>query len=158
ETTNEELQSTNEELETMNEELQSSNEELQTINEELRDRSEDLNHANSFLESILTGVRSGVVVRDRELHVLVWNQRAEGLWGLGAGEVKGQNFLNLDIGLPVNELRGGIRSALQGDGKYGEMTLPATNRRGRAILCKVTATPLHGRSKDGGGVILLMEE
>src|SRR5207253_247755 len=89
ETTNEELQSTNEELETMNEELQSTNEELQTINEELRDRSEDYTRANSFLESILTGVRSAVIVVDRELHVLAWNNRAEDLWGLRGDEVRG---------------------------------------------------------------------
>jgi two-component system, chemotaxis family, CheB/CheR fusion protein len=62
ETTNEELQSTVEELETTNEELQSTNEELQTINEELRPRSDDLTRSNAFLESVLTGVRSGVVV------------------------------------------------------------------------------------------------
>ena len=43
ETTNEELQSTNEELETMNEELQSTNEELETINDELRQRSDESN-------------------------------------------------------------------------------------------------------------------
>jgi PAS domain-containing protein len=92
ETTNEELQSTNEELETMNEELQSTNEELQTINEELRQRSDDLNGANGFLESILTGVRSGVVVVDRELHVIAWNHRAEDMWGLRADEVRGPEF------------------------------------------------------------------
>src|SRR5262249_48875089 len=94
ETTNEELQSTNEELETMNEELQSRNEELQTMNEELRQRSEELNRANGFLESVLAGVRSGVIVLDREFHVIAWNHRAEDLWGLRTDEVRGQNFLN----------------------------------------------------------------
>src|SRR5205807_1972423 len=103
ETTNEELQSTNEELETMNEELQSTNEELQTTNHELRQRSDELNGANSFLESILSGVRTAVVVVDRELHVIAWNHRAEDLWGLRGDEVKGQNFLNLDIGLPIEQ-------------------------------------------------------
>ncbi len=116
ETTNEELQSTNEELETMNEELQSSNEELQTINDELRQRGDDLNRSNGFLESILTGLRSGVVVLDRELHVIAWNPRAEDLWGLRAEEVRSQNFLNLDIGLPTEQLRAGIRACLNGDG------------------------------------------
>src|SRR6185437_13758199 len=64
ETTNEELQSTNEELETMNEELQSTNDELQVINDELRDRSGELDHANRFLETILTGLRAGITVLD----------------------------------------------------------------------------------------------
>jgi two-component system, chemotaxis family, CheB/CheR fusion protein len=158
ETTNEELQSTNEELETMNEELQSTNEELQTINEELRERSEALNTANSFLESILTGVRGGVVVLDHEMRVVAWNHRAEDLWGLRDDEVKGQNFLNLDIGLPTHQLLPAIRTALNGDGRYGEITLTATNRRGKGISCKVTATPLRGAGPKARGVILMMDE
>ena len=109
ETTNEELQSTNEELETMNEELQSTNEELQTINEEARERSDQLGELNGFLESILTSLRSAVAVVDRDLHVRKWSRRAEDLWGLRADEVLQKNFLNLDIGLPVDRL--GRRSA-----------------------------------------------
>ena len=158
ETTNEELQSTNEELETMNEELQSSNEELQTINDELRQRGDDLNRSNGFLESILTGMRSGVVVLDRELHVIAWNPRAEDLWGLRADEVRSQNFLNLDIGLPTSQLRTQIRACLNGDGDHIEHVVPATNRRGRSIICRVTVSPLSGGSKEVRGVILLMDE
>jgi len=158
ETTNEELQSTNEELETMNEELQSTNEELQTMNEELRERGEDLNRANSFFESILAGVRSGVVVVDRELHVLAWNHRAEDFWGLRSDEVRGQNFLNLDIGLPVERLRASLRACIAGESDAAEMLLAATNRRGRAISCKVTVSPLIGGGKDVRGAILLMDE
>ncbi len=158
ETTNEELQSTNEELETMNEELQSTNEELQATNDEVRKRGDELNHANSFLESILTGVRSGVVVLDRELHVLVWNHRAEDLWGLRSDEVKGQNFLNLDIGLPTDQLRGSIRASLSSDAHFTEVTLPALNRRGKVISCRVMATPLMGTDRENRGVILLMDE
>jgi two-component system CheB/CheR fusion protein len=158
ETTNEELQSTNEELETMNEELQSTNEELQTMNEELRERSEELNRANSFFESILTGVRSGVVVLDRELHVLAWNHRSEDLWGLRSDEVRGQNFLNLDIGLPTDQLRGAIRSCIAAESDAAEVLVPATNRRGKAMTCKVTVSPLTGSKKEVRGAILLMEE
>jgi two-component system, chemotaxis family, CheB/CheR fusion protein len=158
ETTNEELQSTNEELETMNEELQSSNEELQTINDELRQRGDDLNRSNGFLESILTGLRSGVVVLDRELHIIAWNPRAEDLWGLRAEEVRSQNFLNLDIGLPTEQLRAGLRACLNGSGGHMEQVVPATNRRGRAITCRITATPLTGGNKEVRGVILLMDE
>jgi len=158
ETTNEELQSTNEELETMNEELQSTNEELHTVNEEYRERSDALNQANGFLESVLTGVRSGVVVLDRELRIVAWNHRAEDLWGLRDEEVKGQNFLNLDIGLPTEQLRTSIRSCLNGDRDHVESTLQATTRRGKSIACKVIATPLLTATKEIHGCILLMEE
>jgi two-component system CheB/CheR fusion protein len=158
ETTNEELQSTNEELETMNEELQSTNEELQTLNEELRERSEDYTRANSFLESILTGVRTGVVVVDRELRVVAWNNRSEDLWGLRADEVRSQNFLNLEIGLPTDQLRHPIRECLNGGGEHIEASVLATNRRGKTITCKVTVSPLLGSERDIRGAILLIED
>jgi two-component system CheB/CheR fusion protein len=158
ETTNEELQSTNEELETMNEELQATNEEMQTVNHELVQRSDDLHRSNGFLESVLTGVRSGVVVLDRELRVVAWNHRSEDLWGLRADEARGKSFLGLDIGLPTDHLRTGLRSCLAGDADYDDVLLVATNRRGRTITCKVTGTPLLGVGREVTGVILLMDE
>jgi two-component system CheB/CheR fusion protein len=158
ETTNEELQSTNEELETMNEELQSSNEELQSINDEVRQRSEQVNRANGLFESILAGVQSGVVVLDRDCRVLAWNQRAEDLWGLRANEVTGQNFLNLDIGLPVDGLRGAIRSCVGGERNVTELVVSATNRRGKPVTCRVTVSPLLELGRDIIGTILLMDE
>ncbi|WP_088893342.1 CheR family methyltransferase [Leptolyngbya ohadii] len=158
ETTNEELQATNEELETMNEELQSTNEELQTVNDELQRRSEELNQANAFLESILTSLRGGVVVVDRGLCVQIWNHRAEDLWGLRPEEALGQNFLNLDIGLPVEQLRQPIRNCLAGLAKNTIELLQAVNRRGKGIECRVTCTPLVDMQDEIQGVILLMEE
>ena len=96
----------------MNEELQSANEELETINEEMRGRSNELNRANSFLESILAGLRDGVIVLDHDMQILAWNYQSEDLWGLRADEVLGKHLLNLDIGLPSDEVRGLIRACL----------------------------------------------
>jgi two-component system, chemotaxis family, CheB/CheR fusion protein len=158
ETTNEELQSTNEELETINEEIQSTNEELQTINGELRRRTDDLNMANSFLESIFTSMRGGVVVVDRDLRVQIWNDKAEDMWGLRPAEVMEKNFLNLDIGLPVEQLRQAMRISLTGDKSIQEAVLTAINRRGKTIECKVVCSPLYNPGGDVRGVILIMEE
>ncbi len=157
ETTNEELQSTNEELETMNEELHSTNEELGTINEELRVRSEELNHLNGFLQSILASLRGGVAVTDRELRVLLWNDRATDLWGLRSEEVIGKHLLGLDIGLPVDELKSVIKECLNDGRAPIETLLDAVNRRGRKIECLVTCSPLLGAAADVRGVILVME-
>lgn len=157
-TTNEELQSTNEELETMNEELQSSNEELQTINVEVRLRTEELNSSNAFLESVLSSLQDGVVVLDRSMRVQAWSQKAEDLWGLRSEEVGGQNFLNLDIGLPVEQLRQPLRSCLAAESEYSNIMLEATNRRGKAFQCFVTCTPLIGTATEIQGVIILMSE
>jgi two-component system CheB/CheR fusion protein len=158
ETTNEELQSTNEELETMNEELQSTNEELETTNTELRLRSDELNTANAFLASILTGLEMAVVVVDPKLQVLAWNHRAEDLWGLRANEVQGRHLMNLDIGLPVEQLRQPVRSVLAAETERVELTLECRNRRGKAIRCPVRCTPLIARTGEMLGAILLMEE
>jgi two-component system CheB/CheR fusion protein len=157
ETTNEELQSTNEELETMNEELQSTNDELQNINEQLRESTSELDGANAFLEAILTSLRAGVTVINRDLQVQVWNRRAEDLWGLRQDEAIGQHFLNLDIGLPVDLLRPLIKQALNGGGDPHEIVVEAINRRGRNIHVRVVCTPLNGDESPAGGAILVME-
>ncbi len=158
ETTNEELQSTNEELETMNEELQSTNEELETMNEELRHRTLELNDINSFLETILTTIGLAVVVVDRRQHVQIWNHQARELWGLTSEEVEDQHIMSLDIGLPVEQLKGPIRACLAGFSEEEELVLDAVTRRGRSIQCKVSCLPL-GTRPDGevSGVIMMME-
>jgi two-component system CheB/CheR fusion protein len=158
ETTNEELQSTNEELETMNEELQSTNEEIQTVNGELRERTDELNHTNAFLQSVVGSLTSGAVVLNQNLNIIMWNYKAEDLWGLREDEVKGQSIFNLEIGLPVEQLRAIIRPCLSGEADRQEISLSATNRRGRAFTCRVSCSPLLSYDKKRQGVILLMEE
>jgi two-component system, chemotaxis family, CheB/CheR fusion protein len=157
ETTNEELQSTNEELETMNEELQSTNEELHTMNDELRTTSDELNSVNAFLESILGSVHAGVVVTDTELVVQAWNQQAAELWGVRADEAHGQHLMNLDIGLPLEQVMPLMRKTAA-DGSSEETVLDATNRRGRRIKCLVRTSPLQSGTGAARGVIVLMEE
>jgi two-component system CheB/CheR fusion protein len=156
ETTNEELHSTNEELETMNEELQSTNEELETANSELRERGMALDTVNGFLEAIMASLHSAVVVLNRDLAVRAWNRTAEDLWGLRADEVEESNFLNLDIGLPVDQLRPSIRAVLSGTSDGSEQRLQAVNRRGRTIECTVRISPLRD-GDDVVGAILVMD-
>lgn len=158
ETTNEELQSTNEELETMNEELQSTNDELQTINDTLRERSAELDQVNEFLESILTSLRAGVVVLDLQMRVLAWNRGAEELWGVRRDEAEGEHLLNLDIGLPVADLRPVVRSALTDPVFIDEVKMTAVNRREREVVIRVVCSSLRGNGGEPGGAILVMEQ
>jgi two-component system CheB/CheR fusion protein len=154
ETTNEELQSTNEELETMNEELQSTNEELETMNDELQQRTNELNEVNAFLESVLGSLRAAVVVLDKDLHVTGWNDAAFELWGLRPEEVLGRHLMNLDIGLPVEQLHGPVREVLYGDGQP-EITLQAVNRRGRPVTTRIELVPLDGRDGVRGAIVMM---
>ncbi|UGS36614.1 CheR family methyltransferase [Capillimicrobium parvum] len=158
ETTNEELQSTNEELETMNEELQSTNEELEATNDELRDRSQELNESNIFLEAILGSVGVAVVVLDEAQAIRVWNRAAQALWGLRPDQVRGEHFLSLDIGLPVEQLRAALRAALAGDRTERPLALEARDRCGRDLTCYVTCVPLSGLDGEVRGAVLLMDD
>jgi len=159
-TTNEELQSSNEELETMNEELQSTNEELETINDELRDRTSELNQVNGFFEAMLTSLAVGVAVVDREQRVQVWNQHAEDLWGLRRDEALERPLLALDVGLPLENIAGALRSVVGGASEREHAVLEAVNRRGRTIRCATTIIPLRGPATDGvpRGAIVLMSD
>ena len=70
-----------------------------------------------------------------------WNRVAEDLCGLRRDEVEGEHFLNLDIGLPVDQLRAPIRAVLTGSERE-HLVLAAVNRRGRPIRCDVNMSPL----------------
>jgi two-component system CheB/CheR fusion protein len=167
ETTNEELQSTNEELETMNEELQSMNDELHASNEELRLRTLEVGEVNTFMESVLAGLRAAVMVVDREQRVLVWNRQAEDLWGVRREEAVGRHLLGLDIGLPLDRLTPVLRQVLadragsDGDGAaepvMPELRLTALNRRGRSIDVRVSATALLREGATVAGAIVVVD-
>ena len=157
ETTNEELQSTNEELETMNEELQSTNDEMHTINDTLRKCSLELDDAKNFLDSLISSVRLGMVVVDREMRVVVWNRGCEDLWGLRADETTGVALTALDIGLPMETVRPLIGTAFVDPESCGETVMDAVNRRGRPARVRVTCTSFRSSQGTVGGALLLME-
>lgn len=120
------------------------------MNQDAQDRGSQLGRLNAVLESIFTSLRGGVVMLDRDLHVQKWNRRAEDMWGLRAEEAQSKNFLNLDIGLPVDQLKGPIRTCLASRSaqEFMEVVLDATNRRGKPLRVKVTCTKL---ANPGGG-------
>jgi two-component system CheB/CheR fusion protein len=172
ETTNEELQSTNEELETTNEELQSANEELQTMNEELtstndelevmndeqRKHGEEVDRLNLFLEGILGNLRVGVAVVDRENRVELWNEGSRDLWGLRADEVEGEDFLSLDIGLPLEQLREPLHAAISEGHENTDLSLAALNRRGQKFNCEVRVMSLFSATHGLFGGVVLMRQ
>lgn len=140
----------------MNEELESTNTELQTINNELQERSIQLDRVNTFMELIMANLQLGVAVLDKDLRVQLWNRRAVDLWGLQADETLGQPLLGLDIGLPLAELANPIKKCLNGSDGMQEMTVRATNRRGKSFTCRVQCTAMGGL-EGARSVILLME-
>jgi two-component system CheB/CheR fusion protein len=140
----------------MNEELQSSNEELETMNEELRLRTGELNRATVLVESMLASLGIGVAVVDHELRIQMWNDRAKELWGVDIDQVRGRHLLDLDIGLPLGELRHELRASISG-AKTEEERLEARDRRGRDVICRVRTAPLADASGAIAGAIVMMQ-
>jgi two-component system CheB/CheR fusion protein len=157
ETTNEELQSTNEELETMNEELQSINDELHTINDALRERSLELDETTTFLDSLITSVRLGMAVVDRQTRLMVWNRGCEELWGLRADEVIGKPLASLDVGLPVEEVKPLLGRVFVDAELLDEAVVDAVTRRGREARVKVQCSAFRAADGSVNGALLLME-
>lgn len=81
-------------------------------------------------------------------------------WRLRRDEATGQHLLNLDIGLPLADLRPLVRDALvAGDSEaVGELTTAAVNRRGRPVEVRGVASPLRSRHGKTEGAILALEE
>ena len=99
---------------------------------------------------------SAVVVLDRGLHIRIWSEKAQDFWGVRGDEVRGHGFLDLDIGLPVEELRQVLRDTLV-DGRDREQSLDGVNRRGKQIRCRVRVAP-YLEPAGVAGLILLIEE
>ncbi len=158
ETTNEELQSSNEELETMNEELQSTNEQLRATNDTLNVQANKLDRLNIHLNGILGSLDSAVVLVDTELRILYWNRAAEELWGLRAGEVRDQALLDLDIGLPLDQVEPAVHAVMAGTRDNQLLSVDAINRRGRNIHCHIRASALRDAADRVIGAVLLMHE
>jgi two-component system CheB/CheR fusion protein len=123
-----------------------------------RGRTDGPDKPGAFLGSVLAGLRGAAVVVDANLDVLMWNHRAEDLWGLRSDEVQGKCLLTLGIGLAAHELRNVMRPCLNGEAEFEEVTVDAVNRRGKSIRCRISVAPLVTATKKRAGMLLLMDE
>lgn len=71
-------------------------------------------------------------------------------------EAEGEHLLNLDIGLPVADLRPVVRSALSDGAFMEEVKLAAVNRRGREVVIRVVCSSLRANGGEPDGAILVM--
>jgi two-component system CheB/CheR fusion protein len=92
--TNEELQSTNEELETSREELQSTNEELETVNNELQNKVEQLSESNNDLNNLFGSTEVATIFLDTDIRIKRFTPGAADIFKL----------INTDVGRPVSDI------------------------------------------------------
>jgi two-component system CheB/CheR fusion protein len=134
------------------------NDELQLSNSSLRDQQNEVERLNRFMAAVLGSMNSGVVVVDADMQIRAWNSRAEDLWGVRTEEALGEHLLNLDIGLPMEQLRQSLRSHL-GDAELPPtaVLLDAVNRRGKPLVVRVTLTHIHDNGEARPAAMIVMD-
>ena len=80
------------------------------------------------------------------------------MWGLRPAEASGKALDGLDFGLPIREFMPSICRVLAGESERELATLKATNRRGRSIVCAVSAGPLASDGRVMGAILLIEEQ
>ena len=125
------------------------NEELQTTNEELRERTGEVDEVNAFLEASSSSLRGGVVVVDRDLGCGSGTGARSSCGGCAPTRSQGRALTALDIGLP-----GGGSCAAARRRPVGTARATATcgvrgarDRFGRDIACLDRVQ----RARDGRG-------
>lgn len=121
---NEELQSVNEELETSKEELQSANEELTTTNEELRKRNVELRQSQTYAEAIVETMHSPLLVLTVNLQVRMANKAFYLAFRLTREKTEGNFIYELgDKAWEIPSLRQNLSELLAKKSNYKEFEL-----------------------------------
>ena len=94
---------------------------------------------------------------DADQKVRSWNRWSENAWGLREEETVGRKFIDLDIGLPSDELEPAVQSVIAG-GEAVDREVNAVERRGRSVRCRVRVSPLLYEDRTSHGAVLFIEE
>jgi two-component system CheB/CheR fusion protein len=109
---NEELQSTNEELTTSKEEMQSLNEELHTVNVELQSKIDDSVRVSNDMNNLLNSSEIATLFLDRELKIRQFTVHATKIFMLITSDI-GRRFTDLATNLNYPELLTDVNEVLR---------------------------------------------
>ena len=108
---NEELQSLNEELETAKEELQSTNEELTTVNDELQNRNQETALINDDLMNLLNSVEIPIIILDLNRRVRRFTTKARSMMNLVPTDV-GRSIDDIKLNIKIENLNSQIQDVI----------------------------------------------
>lgn len=154
---NEELQSVNEELETSREELQSSVEELSTTNEELLTRNNELNDSRLYAHAIVETIFSPLLVLTSNHHITMANSAFYRTFKMTPAEVDGK--LISEIGaraFDIPDLLTNLKLLTENDPQFREFELRKTFPGLGELTLKVHAYILRQVDSLGETLILLV--
>jgi two-component system phosphate regulon sensor histidine kinase PhoR len=117
----------------------------------LRERLEDVHHEQAKVAAILDGMVEGVIAVDGHDHVVLMNERARVIGGLGRARAERKPFLEVIRNVDLHELLRETRSAGEGVVSRRELTLPGPSDR----RLEANAVPLRLGPDEVGVVIVL---
>src|SRR5213594_1219313 len=122
---------------------------LNVLAARLREKIEDLEQERAKVTAILDGMVEGVIAVDGHETILVMNERARAMFGVGQGRGEGKPFLEVIRNADLHEIFRAGRSA--GDVARRELRLSAPVER----MLRVTAVPLRLGAEPPGLVMVV---
>src|SRR5207245_998475 len=126
-------QSTNEELETSKEELQSTNEELTTVNEELQNRNLELTQVNNDMANLNAAANVPILMLGSDLRLRQWGPLSDKLFNLKAVDL-GRSIFDIDLGFQIPDLKETINEVVD---NVISKEIEAKGPQGRWFLIRV---------------------
>jgi two-component system, OmpR family, phosphate regulon sensor histidine kinase PhoR len=117
----------------------------------LREKLEDLEHEQAKVAAILDGMVEGVIAVDGRDHVVLMNERARAICGLGAARAERKPFLEVIRNAELHRLLRASRAAGEGVVSRRELTLAGTVER----TLQATAVPLRLAADEIGALMVL---
>ena len=124
---------------------------------QLRMKAEELDRMREFSENILESLNDGLVVLNREDHVVRWNRRLEELYGIRHEQAVDRRIDEIFDGSFYDTLRAARRDSPDGAALY-RVPLMTRHDPARRVLINLATTPL--RDSDGAiaGTIVVIED
>jgi two-component system CheB/CheR fusion protein len=107
-------------------------------------------------EAIVDNAASAYIAIDTNGIVVFLNSQARRMLEVGE-EAVDRKLIELDTGLPVQQLEPAVRSVIAG-GEVVDIRVNAVERRGRPIRCRVRVSPLLYEDRASHGAVLFVEE
>jgi len=117
----------------------------------LREKIDDLEREQAKATAILDAMVEGVIATDGHDHIILLNERARGIFGLGQTRVERRPLLEVIRNVDLHGLLSESRAAADGEVVSREIKLPEPSER----VLQVHAVPLRFTGDEPGVVIIL---
>jgi PAS domain S-box-containing protein len=118
---------------------------------------EELERRRLFSESIISSIKSAVIVTDRKHNVTEWNPAAEKLWGIRRKNSLGKDFFVLDVGGKAEGLKENMEKVMETGHPFRVEGL-RYHRNGEERYLDIVYVPLIDEKGEIQGVVSIADD